>query len=383
MARRHDPATPTAITDLIERYLNAKSKGRGTGNYRSLAASALGQWHDWLVDVDVVHLEEISDDEMRAYAQELRRLTHDGKITASTAGTYYSTIRACLNWAVEDGLISENPAVVSRATNELPDDSREPNRQFWQPDDVRSLLSYVNRRVDEALDDGELTDAAMPLRDRALVSLLATTGVRGAEIFRDGDDDREGRQGLRWRRLNLDGGSLTVLGKSQDWEHAQLPVQAREHLRRHRDVQRPATDEWPVFATAHVPSKYRAVRRALNGRGWDDTEIEDVLEERSVDDLLREHEITSPAITVRGARSVMQRLCEEAGIECNGEYLKIHGARRGLGNMLYRESAELAQAALRHSSIRTTHDAYAHIEASETADLVGSVLDNTWNEDNE
>ncbi len=64
-----------------------------------------------------------------------------------------------------------------------------------------------------------------------------------------------------------------------------------------------------------------------------------------------------------------------ADVQVDGEYLKPHGARRGLGDVLYRESAELAQSALRHRSIRTTHDAYSHIDAGETAEEVGSVLD--------
>jgi len=73
----------------------------------------------------------------------------------------------------------------------------------------------------------------------------------------------------------------------------------------------------------------------------------------------------------------MERLCEEADVDVDGEYLKPHGARRGLGDLLYRESAELAQAALRHSSIETTHKSYSHIEASETAGRVDDILDQT------
>lgn len=82
----------------------------------------------------------------------------------------------------------------------------------------------------------------------------------------------------------------------------------------------------------------------------------------------------------RGARSLLGRLCEAAGVDVGGE---SHGARRGLGDVLYRESAELAQSALRHASVRTTHDVYAHIDATETADTVGSVLDDALDPDDE
>lgn len=74
----------------------------------------------------------------------------------------------------------------------------------------------------------------------------------------------------------------------------------------------------------------------------------------------------------------MQRLCDAADVAVDGDYLKPHGGRRGLGDLLYRESAELAQSALRHPSVRTTHDAYAHITASETADEVGDIIEESW-----
>lgn len=72
----------------------------------------------------------------------------------------------------------------------------------------------------------------------------------------------------------------------------------------------------------------------------------------------------------------MQRLCEEADLEIDGEYLKPHGGRRGLGHELYSKGhAELAQTALRHSSIETTHEAYSDIQAKETAKKVDEILD--------
>ncbi len=93
-------------------------------------------------------------------------------------------------------------------------------------------------------------------------------------------------------------------------------------------------------------------------------------------ELIREHGIVVPSISTAGARNLMQRLCEEADLEIDGEYLKPHGGRRGLGHELYSKGhAELAQTALRHSSIETTHEAYSDIQAKETAKKVDEVLD--------
>ena len=69
-------------------------------------------------------------------------------------------------------------------------------------------------------------------------------------------------------------------------------------------------------------------------------------------------------------------LYEDASLEIDGEYLKPHGGRRGLGHELYSKGhAELAQTALRHSSIETTHESYSDIQATETAKRVDDVLE--------
>lgn len=365
-----------AVRTLIDRYLEATAKGRRTGNYRTMAQSALERWVQFLEQREQATLDALDVDIQRAYAQRLRQAYRDGDIAASTARTYYATVRACLEWAVEDGLLTTNPAAPSRVTTELPTESTETDRQFWSPGDVKALLSYLSERIDTEIEAGGLTAAAKPVRDRALVSVLAFTGVRGAEICRDTDDERPGRQGLRWQRVDLEDGTMKVLGKSQRWEWAQVPKQARSHLERHRRVQKPPTDSWPVFPTGHAPSKYAAVRSQLADRGWEANAIEQLLDAEPIDEILIEHEIVPPAITVRGARTVMKRLCTAADVDIDGEYLKPHGARRGLGDLLYRESAELAQSTLRHTSIRTTHEAYSHVDASKTADTVSKLIEN-------
>lgn len=369
-----------SVDDAIEAYLSAKAKGRNAGNYRALGESVLGRWRDWLADRGVTDLSAISDQTMRRYAQHLRRRHRGGGIEAATARTYYDVVRACLAWCVEDGRLDANPAARKRAVAALPETDRRDTQQFWSPAAVRTILGFVDERAKAAVEaDGP--DATRELRDRALVSLLAGAGVRGAEVFRDPDDDRDGRRGLRWSRLDLDGGTAYVLGKRQSWEYAAVPPFARDHLRRHRRAQDPPTDDWPVFPTAHAPTLYRTAREGLATRGFDEDEIETLLDEHGPDAVLRDHEIAPPSITTAGARSLMRRLCDEAGVDIDGEYLKPHGARRGLGDALYRESAELAQDALRHSSVETTHEAYSHVEAGETAERVGDVLDRAWDDE--
>ena len=75
------------------------------------------------------------------------------------------------------------------------------------------------------------------------------SGVRGAEVLRDPNDQRRG--GIRWCGIDLEAGTLVVLGKNQADEEAPLPPQVRDPLKRLQQALRPVSEEWPVFPTLH------------------------------------------------------------------------------------------------------------------------------------
>ena len=179
-------------------------------------------------------------------------------------------------------------------------------------------------------DDG--ADEVRAFRDRALAYLLGLSGVRGAEVVRTPADEK--RTGVTWSDVDLEDGTVRVLEKNRRYEHAQLPERAADVLDRYQRVLDPPSDEWPVFPTGHAPSLHRAARERLRD---DDTAVDadtvnSLLDERDIDDVLREFDVVPPAITTDGARSIMKRLSEAAGLDIDGEYLKPHGARRGLGD---------------------------------------------------
>ncbi|WP_458187648.1 tyrosine-type recombinase/integrase [Haladaptatus sp. NG-WS-4] len=362
--------TETPLTAAIEEYL-VSIEG---GNYRANTESVLRQWADWLArERSVRHVKNVAVIDCRRYARHLKRRVREDDLKASTAHTYYAYVRAFLGFCEADELISTNPAAVARAQAELPEDNGDTNRQFWSERDRKAILAFMDRRVEQALDDDGDVSRERAYRDRALVRLLALSGVRGAEVFRDAGDEK--RTGITWDDVDIEGGAVRVFGKSREYEYAQLPRKAAEALERYRRVSEPPTPRFPVFPTDHAPSKYRAAREQLRDE-YDDDHVEKLLEENDIDDVVREHEIVVPAISTRGARNLMKRLCEEAGLDIDGEYLKPHGARRGLGHQLYSAGhAELAQSALRHASISTTHESYSNIQASETADRVDDVLE--------
>lgn len=367
-------ATPgeTAIETAIQQYLDSVEAGNSRKNF----ASTLATWRAWLREErSVTSLEGLDVLDCRRYARHLKQQARDGDLKASTATTYYAYVRAFLTFCVADELLDTNPAKAKRATDELPEDLGDTNRQFWRDKERQAIMRYVDKRVDNALDEKVNVSRERAFRDRAVVYLLGLSGVRGAEVFAEPSDDK--RNGIAWGDVRLGAGAVRVLGKSREYEYTQLPERAATALERYRTVLNPPTDEWPVFPSGHVPSKYRAVRKQLAQEGILDNEIETILERSDIDTVLREQEVIPPSLSTNGARNLMKRLCEDADLDVDGDYLKPHGARRGLGHKLYASGhAELAQSALRHASIETTHESYSDIQAAETAKQVDDLLKN-------
>ena len=365
------------IEDTLEAFVRSKQKGTDSGNYQRNARRAIEEWVDWLAgrEEPIESFDQLQVSQMRQYARHLKERVDRDELAGSTANTYWNYIAAFLGWCVYEELLAENPARKRRAEQELPDTRpRSDRQQFWSRDDREALLSHLNERAHAAVDQEGL-NAIKELRDRALASLLAYSGVRGAEVLRDPNDER--RSGVRWRNLDLEAGTLVVLGKSQADEEAPLPLQVCDPLERLQQALRPASDDWPVFPTLHRPTLSRTAREALADGGFATDEIGDTIDKSDWISLYRDHDFVPPALTTNGGRTVMRRVCEEAEIVLDGEhdYLTPHGGRRGAGDVLYREDPVLAQTALRHRSIETTKDSYSYIEAGETASRAGDVFD--------
>ena len=203
-----------------------------------------------------------------------------------------------------------------------PEDDGKRKRQYWSQEDRETLLEYVTKRVDMALERTIRADVETAFRDRAIVAMLDGTGARGAELFADSKDDK--RNGLRWEDVDFDERLIEVYGKSREYEQAPFPAS-----------------------------------------------VHDVLER-----LHREHEVPPPSISKGGVRRLLKRLTDEAGIDPASEYdyLTLHGARRALRRDLYTSGmSEKAQEALRHNSIETTHEAYTDVKMTDVSDSIDDV----------
>ena len=376
MDRTQRDATPgnQPLKDAVDEFLQRGSK---SGNYRSNLEHVLTHWRtNWPGASGIETLDDVDKKVMADYATHLKRridarqsTTTDGDsgITISTAWAYYDNVSAFLDYCLEWDKISENPAQKVIAKDQLPErpSTVSGSQQFWSPTERRQLLDHVDRRASEAIDDRG-TEAVVEIRDKALAYVLAFTGVRGGEILKDSRDDR--RVGLRWADVDIEDNQITILGKNQQREPAQLPGQTHHPLQQLRQVVDPASEDWPVFISFHAPSMYRVLPDDFD-RPEDD--------EWSLLDHCRTLGVVPPALSTNGARSVLKRLCKDGGVVVDGdkEYLTLHGARRGVGEKLYRErGAAAAQRTLRHADPKTTSEMYSHIETSENAENVTEVF---------
>ena len=313
-----------AISDAVDAYVQRKSirgaDGTGSGAYAANAESILRRWATWLeTKQQTTVLRELDTTNLEGYARELAKRTDQGTYAASTARTYYAVVRAFLSWCVRGGLLETNPAATQRAQALLPVESDRETE--WTDQQRETLEQYVRQRALKSLhDDG---DRGIRLREYAIVALLAHTEIRGSELFRAPEDTR--RTGATWDDVDFYTGTIRVLGKSQRYETVSLPAPARTPLRRYRVALDPPTNEWPLFPTRHAPSIARHVRSELRNRGYREDEIDSLLEDSTAKSILREYAITPPAITTEGARTILKRLCKDAGVDVDGEYLTPSG----------------------------------------------------------
>ncbi|WP_126664472.1 tyrosine-type recombinase/integrase [Haloterrigena salifodinae] len=369
----------TPVGDPLEAFLRSKSKGgEGSGNYRRNLERCVEDFLEWL-EADAqsgTTFDELDERTFRRYARNLTARD----LAPGTIRTYYAQVSAYVGWCVREGLLEANYAQRNVAKEPLPenDGRRSGDQQAWTDEHRLLITRHVDERAHDAADEKGF-GAIREFRDRALVYVLCYSGVRGGEIFADPKDDR--RNGLRWGDVSLDDQKMTVLAKKQDWSDRSLTKQAVNPMRRYKRLLDPASDEWPVFPTFHLPSLYETLRTGLRDEySWSTDEIETVVDELTgqtdVFDALRERDLSPPSINTDGARRIMRRLCEEADLELEGkhDYLAPHGGRRGAGEVMVRQRGFTAAARLLDNSEEVVRKSYSHIEAKEMAEDAGEAF---------
>ncbi len=203
----------------LDAAIQARLDSLDAGNYRVNNELVLTQFATFLEEErGIADLREIEVIDCRRYAQWLReRVSEDtddlSAASAHTNGPYFTIVRAFLGWCVDDERLDTNPARPNRVKDALPEHHGSHDRQFWPAETRDALLKFVNERAHETL-DGSRDDRERAFRDRAVVTMLALTGARGAELFNDPQDEH--RNGLRWADVDLDQGIATVFGKTRE-----------------------------------------------------------------------------------------------------------------------------------------------------------------------
>lgn len=159
---------------------------------------------------------------------------HRGGLSPKSLQRRLSACRSFYQWLLKHGHIAANPAAGVRG-----------------PKAPRKLPQVLD--VDEATQLVEVpVDAPLGLRDRALLELFYSSGLRLSELV-----------SLRWRDLDLGGGLVTVLGKGS--RQRSVPVGSHA-LRALTDWRKESggTNDGPVFpGRGGAPITARAVQLRL------------------------------------------------------------------------------------------------------------------------
>ncbi len=188
---------------------------------------SLSQWAESQGQGDVSKLQA---DQLRAFvASEHRR-----GLSPKSLQRRLSACRSFYQWMLKHGRIAASPVAAikaPKAPRKLP--------QVLDPDEAKALVEVP-------------TDAPLGVRDRALLELFYSSGLRLSELC-----------GLRWRDLDIDSGLVTVLGKGSKQRSVPVGSHARAALTEWKSQQKPAGDA-PVFpGRGGAPISPRAVQMRL------------------------------------------------------------------------------------------------------------------------
>lgn len=183
----------------------------------------LGALSHWAQDRDIV---ELKTEDLRAFiAAEHRR-----GLAPKSLQRRLSACRSFYRWLLKHGRIKASPAEgirAPKAPRKLP--------QVLDPDEAKALVEVP-------------TDVPLGLRDRALLELFYSSGLRLSELC-----------ALRWHDLDLAQGLVTVLGKGSKQRTVPVGSHALAALQAWHDDQEAGGDK-PIFPGRNGPITPRAVQ---------------------------------------------------------------------------------------------------------------------------
>jgi len=276
-----------------------------------------------------VPLAEIRAKHIRTWLADLATTKHEGKyLTAGTVRHVFNLVRKSLADAMEEELITANPAIGVKVPKR-PGAVESAPREFLTADEIRAVA----------------TCAAIPEASRLFYAVAVHTGLREGELI-----------ALRWGDVREDGARPEVVVRGSH-DHApkngkvepvpQLP-QARVAFVRLRELARDEDGEGPAADALVFPSPRGHQRQKSDDFGWSSRKV-------------------------RGVARVGHR--ELAGVN---RRVLFHGLRHSCGSHLlmgtFGMTLTLAEvgAILRHEDVETT-DGYAHLVPGHLHDRIASM----------
>ncbi len=316
-------ASTRAFEGLRDRYLDAqRSEGlaEGTLRYRRIY---LTHFLAWLREEGVLDLRHVTPEHARAYALALARHRYRAgrgeetelrSLKPRTRGVRLQIVQGFFRWLVEKELVLVDPTaalVVSFKRRSLP-------RHVLSEAQVGRLLDAPSRRT------------PIGLRDRALLSLLYSTGLRRSEVSSLDVADVDLTEGTVFVRRGKGGKPrLVPLGESAA-----------------QDVVAYVTKGRPELAEGHQMPRTPALFVGVAGPG-------------------RAHQ--GHRLEPEGVSQLVSRACEKAGL---GRLVRSHALRHAFATHLLRAGADVrhVQRLLGHASVVTT-ETYTHVAIKDLAEV--------------
>ena len=250
------------------------------------------------------------------------------RISARTIQHALATLRMILRSAVEDGIISANPALPVEM----------PRREH------REMNTLIREQVATLLRAAAGTDMQMP------IALLVTTGLRRGEAF-----------GLKWSDIDLERGRLTVRRSLEKLNDGTLQYKSPKTTRSARTV---ALAPFLIDRLrAHRMEEKRLHMQFGIGRKDDGPVFADLR--------------TGLPIDLKAFSKRFARLVERAGLD-----VRLHDLRHSYGMLALQNGVDLKtlSTSMGHSTIAITANTYLH--ASESLDrnaaaLIGEAIGET------
>ncbi len=318
------------ITDFVEYCEIEKGLSPNTAEKYDYRLSRFLAWAKDYLDGDPKRAKLALKDLTEELVRKFRIYLNRQGLASSTQYHYAVTLRAFLKYLVKRDLSAVEPERV-----ELGKYDRAQSIKFLDPEQLEALL------------DGPDTSTVIGLRDRAMLEVLFSTGLRVSELVNLDVDD-----------INLGQQEFNVVGKGGQRRVVFLSSSAKEWLEKYLEHRQEAWE--PLFISYSGPRRSKGSRSDENFRdGSEAMDRSAVTKTSKMDEVVDDPRGNLRRITARSVLRMIKKYVRKAGLSVDAT---PHTLRHSFATDLLRGGADLrvVQESLGHKNISTTQ-IYTHI----------------------